>query len=63
MQYIRDVNASEAFVVGQDSSMTASNKEASMKAFVQAWEAQVEDMVARKKVESKRMVNPNRSGD
>ena len=48
MQYLRDVDPSEPIVTGQNSSMTVSNKEASMKAYIKEWEIQFEELTVKK---------------
>lgn len=48
MRYLRDFNPSEAIAVGRDSSVTASDKEASMKAYIKAWEVQFEELATKK---------------
>lgn len=44
MRYLRDANASEAFAVGGDESMAASNKEIAIKGNLKAWEVRFEEL-------------------
>lgn len=48
MRYLQDANASEAFAVGGDESMAASNKEIAMKENLEDWEIQFEELSMKK---------------
>lgn len=44
MQYLQDTNASEAFAVGGDELMVASNKETAITVKLKAWEVRFEEL-------------------
>lgn len=48
MRYLQDANASEAFAVGGNESMAASNKEIAMKGILKAWDVRFEELSMKK---------------